>query len=95
MGILNSQSLDLVAHGSDLASQLAGIVGGDAGGDDSTADTTGSAKVHLATNVDVGNWRGKVSLWIISRLQGGLPFLSSQRRGRSVGNMLVLEDITT
>lgn len=55
MGILNSQSLDLVAHGSDLASQLASIVAGDAGSDDSTADTTGSAKVHLAANVDVGD----------------------------------------
>ena len=55
VGILNGEALDLVAHGSDLASQLARIVAGNAGRNDRSADTTGTAKVHLAADVDVGD----------------------------------------
>lgn len=55
VGILDGEALDLVAHGSDLASKLARVVAGDAGGDDGTADTAGTAKVHLAADVDVGD----------------------------------------
>lgn len=55
-GILDSEALNLVAHSSDLAGELAGVVAGDAGGDDSTADTTGTAEVHLAANVNIGDY---------------------------------------
>lgn len=55
MGILDGKALDLVAHGSDLTSQLAGVVASDAGRDNSTADTTGTAKMHLAADVNVGD----------------------------------------
>jgi hypothetical protein len=55
LGILDSEALDLVTHGSDLAGKLAGVVAGDAGSDDSTADTAGAAEVHLAADVDVGD----------------------------------------
>lgn len=54
-GILDSEALNLVAHGSDLAGELAGVVAGDASGDDSTADTTRTAEVHLAANVNIGD----------------------------------------
>lgn len=54
-GILDGKALNLVAHGSDLASKLAGVVAGDAGSDDGTADTTGTAKMHLAADIDVRN----------------------------------------
>jgi hypothetical protein len=54
-GILNSEALDLVAHGSDLAGELTGIVAGDASSNDGAANTTGTAEVHLAADVDVGN----------------------------------------
>lgn len=61
MGILDGEALDLVAHSSDLASKLARVVAGDAGGDDGTADTAGTAKVHLAADVDVGDCEDVVS----------------------------------
>jgi hypothetical protein len=50
---LNGKSLDLLAHGADGAGQLAGVVAGDAGGDDGSANTAGTAKSHLAADVDV------------------------------------------
>lgn len=56
--ILNGKTLNLVAHGSDLTGKLAGVVAGDAGGDDGSADTTGTAEVHLAANVDVRDCNG-------------------------------------
>jgi hypothetical protein len=55
LGILDGEALDLVAHGSDLAGKLAGVVAGDTCSNDSTADTTGTAEVHLAADVNVGN----------------------------------------
>lgn len=54
-GNLDSKSLDLVAQGLDLASQLTSLVGVDASGDDSTAHTAGAAEQRLAGNVDVGD----------------------------------------
>lgn len=83
-GILDSEALNLVAHSSDLAGELAGVVAGDAGGDDSTADTAGTAEVHLAANVNIGDYQAQVSNRprLHQNYQLRLPFLSSQRRGR-------------
>lgn len=50
---LDGEALDLVAHGADLASQLAGVVAGDAGGNDRAADTTGTAELGLVLDVDI------------------------------------------
>lgn len=57
---LDHETLDLVLDGADLSGQVTGLVGGDGGSDDGAGDTGGTAKSHLAGNVDVGNliWRG-------------------------------------
>ena len=68
MGILDSEALDLATHGSDLAGKRAGVVAGDAGSDDSTADTAGAAEVHLAADVDVGDYQTQVRNISICRL---------------------------
>jgi hypothetical protein len=64
---LDSKTLDLVTHGPNLASQLARIVAGDAGRNDGTADTTGTAEMHLAADVNVGDCK---------KFQSELGFLS-------------------
>lgn len=64
--ILDGEALNLVAHGTDLAGQLAGVVAGDAGSNDGAADTAGTAEVHLAAHVDVGDLHIVVSTRTLS-----------------------------
>lgn len=52
---LDGEALDLVAHGTDLARQLARFVARDARGNDGAADATGTAEVHFAAHIDVGD----------------------------------------
>lgn len=56
-GILDGEALNLVTHGTDLASKLAGVIASDASSNDSTADTASTAEVHLAGDVDVRNYK--------------------------------------
>jgi hypothetical protein len=50
---LDHEALDLVLEGADLAHEVGGLVGGDAAADDSAADTAGTAKSHLAGDVNL------------------------------------------
>lgn len=52
---LNGETLHLVTHGADLASQFAGIVARDASSNNGSADAASTAEVHLAADVDVGD----------------------------------------
>ena len=50
---LNHEPLDLILERADLAHQVGGLVGGDAAADNRTAHTAGTAKCHLARDVDL------------------------------------------
>ena len=50
---LDSQALNLVAHGPDGAGQLAAVVGGDASSNHGAGDTASPSESHLAGHEDV------------------------------------------
>ena len=50
---LHSETLDLVAEGTDLGVEIGSLVGGEGDGNDRAGDTASTAKSGLGRNVDV------------------------------------------
>lgn len=71
MNPLDGKTLDLVTHGPDLGSKLAGVVARDTGSDDGSADTAGTAEVHLAAHINIGNLVYQSQYAIASGQEGG------------------------
>lgn len=100
---LDGKSLDLVAEGLDLASELGSLVGVDRGSNDRTADTTGAAEHVLAGDVDVGSalvlaQEGNVQQdgegLGVGGQDGNLAGTAVQGLGDLVGSLLGLADVS-
>ena len=53
LNALDHESLDLVLKSADLAHEVRRLVGGDAAADHGAGDTAGTAKSHLAGDIDL------------------------------------------